>query len=79
MTHRNLKSSLEAEVDLVVPGDSSDGTKLWVLLQREGPFSYISQEMQYILTLFVRGFPQNTIHSVRCLHHRRRFSGYDVS
>lgn len=33
---RLLKSSLEAEVDLVIPGALSDGSTLIELLQREG-------------------------------------------
>lgn len=39
---RQLKSSLEAEVDLVIPGDLTGGSKLVGLLQREGRLFWMS-------------------------------------
>jgi hypothetical protein len=38
LVFRQLRSSLEAEVDLIVPGDSKEASKFLELLYREGSF-----------------------------------------
>jgi hypothetical protein len=41
---RQLKSSLEAEVDLILPSDDGEASHVWELLQREGMPSFSNIE-----------------------------------
>jgi hypothetical protein len=62
---RQLGSSLEADVDLIVPGDMTESAPLWDLLQREGLCNIDLRRKDAVLTL-CRAILEDLVHRFRC-------------
>lgn len=65
--NRQLKSSLEAEVDLILPSND-DGSYVLELLQREGlsSLSNLKEIIWLICLLSHRAFFKDVVHCLRC-------------
>ena len=77
LCNRQLKSSLEAEVDLVLPSDTGKASPVLELLQREGMpslsnLNWLALDLFYFVKS-IRGFPEDTVHRIQCCRNGRRF------
>ena len=63
---RQLRSSLEAEVDLIVPGDLHMDSRLLQLLRREGLFGLVFPGCKILNRYAGRGFSENSFHCIGC-------------
>jgi hypothetical protein len=61
---RLLRSSLEAEVDLIVPGDLHTDSRLLQLLQREGLFALVFPGCKILNRYGGRGFSEDSLHCI---------------